>query len=119
MTALDAELGPLGLELIAEFGKVVGYRRITTGAYNPDTASAPKTEAATVSIHVIVEDANSSLAQMVEGASKKLTVSALAVPNPQDNLDEWDIDGETLTALKTNAIYSGDNICIYEVWVGK
>jgi hypothetical protein len=120
MTELDAELGPIGLELIAEFGKSIGFRRISNQEYDPATGTSVKDETATVQIRALVEDtAGMQLSQLVEGASKKLTISALALSVSQETLDEYDIDGSTYTAKQIATIYSGDLPCLYTVWVGK
>lgn len=119
MTELDAELVPLTLELIDEYGKSIVYTRVTPGAYDTATGkAAPATEP--VPLKTIVEDVvvKSRTSGLIEGSYKKFYIAGAALdqdPTPSDTLT---IDGfaHTIAQGGVKRYYSGELIALYELW---
>lgn len=120
MTELDAEIGPLALELIDEYGKEVLYQIVTAGAYDPATASAAPAGEYQL-MKAIVEDyslqgsGQAFASGLVESGDKKLTIAGalfVEAPTPGDLVT---IDGGVYTVLNVKAVYSGELVAIYEI----
>jgi hypothetical protein len=120
MSDLDDTLGPIGLELIDEFGKTVTFIQHETGAYDPVTGTALETLDVQVQIKALVEDtAGTIFANLVQGATKKLTISALKVADVPKLLSRFTIDNIVYVTKETKVIYSGEQACLYQIWVGQ
>ncbi len=119
MTELDADLGPLALELIAEFGKLISYARVTNLDYNPATATAGGYEDA-VDVKAIIEEYNghSFVSGLIERGDKKVTVAAQSFPDgaPTAN-DRTVIDDTTYIVVGVKTTYSGELAALYELQV--
>lgn len=110
---LDAELGPIAVDLIAEYGKAITLTRITAGVYDPATSKSTDTTA-DETINVLVEeykgyDFANGLAIV---GDKKLTVAAVGLTAPNLN-DRVTIDSATFKILELQTIYSGELPALY------
>lgn len=120
MTELDLEIPGLAADLIAEYGKDVGYSRRAPGTYNTANSSAtPTGEPVTVKAIVEPYKGQRLLAGLVEASDLKVTIAADsfavgAVPSPQDIIT---IDGNNFTVINVMPTYSGELIAIYEFQV--
>lgn len=119
MTELDAELVPLTLELIDEYGKSVGYTRVTPGDYDTSTGKAvaatePKP------LKAIVEDVvvKSRTSGLIEGSYKKFFVAGAALDQDPTPSDIMTVDGyaHTIAQGGVKRYYSGELIALYELW---
>lgn len=118
MTELDNELGPLALELIEEFGKLVQYTKVSEGEYDPETGSAtPSGEP--VDVKAIVEDYDLQgsgagfAAGLIETGDKKLTLAGASFDEEPTPSDIFGIDGEDFTILNVKNVYSGELVALY------
>lgn len=119
MTELDAELVPLTLELIDEYGKSVGYTKVTPGDYDTANGKAPQAKEP-ADKKAIVEDVivKSRESGLIAGSYKKLYIAGAAFeedPTPSDTLT---IDGfaHTIANGGVKRYYSGEKIALYELW---
>jgi hypothetical protein len=111
--ALDAEIGPLAVTLIAEFGKAVTLIRVTEGAYNPTTSAAAVTEASSA-INALIEDYKPY--ELANGLAtigdKKLTVAASGLTAPKLT-DAVIIEGMRFSIVSLGTVYSGELAALY------
>lgn len=111
--ALDAEIGPLAVELIAEFGKALTLIRVSEGAYDTATGLTTNTEASET-VNGILEDYKPY--ELANGLAltgdKKATVAAsgLTIPALTDGLT---IDGVRYSLVSVGTIYSGELPALY------
>lgn len=121
MTELDADIGPLALELIDEFGKPISYARVTKLGYNPATGTAGGYEDF-FPVKAIVEEYNgqSFVVGLVERGDKKLTVAAQAFTDglPTAN-DRVELDNEFYSVVGVKTTYSGELPALFELQVRK
>lgn len=124
-TELDAELGPLALEVINEFGKLITITSIAAGDIDTatDTVALVPTS---VAVRAIVEDYQLKGRHIPESAmsgqdygqgflragSKKITVAALGITEPQPG-DTVTVDANTYSVIGVETVYSGDLACLY------
>lgn len=125
MTELDAELIPLTLEVIEEYGKEFDYTLTGQSNYNPSTQTNTP---ATLPLEAIKmappEDYSGySIANgLAEAGDKKILVPAAyfndidKTPTPED-LASFDDAIWTVKAVKT--YFSGELPCLYELRVRK
>lgn len=116
MTELDAEIGPLALELIDEYGKSLSYTITTAGEYDTLTGDAVPT-VETIEIKGIVEEYKGQdfASGLIEGNDKKITVAAQAFAEVPTTVDKLIIDGATYTIVGVKTVYSGELPAIYEL----
>lgn len=116
MTELDAEIGPLALELIDEFGKSISYAKVTSGEYDTTTGEGIIT-APVVSIKGIVEEFKGQdfASGLIEGGDKKITVAAQAFDEVPTSSDTVTLDNLTYTIVGVKTVYSGELPAIYEL----
>lgn len=116
MTELDAEIGPLALELIDEFGKAVEYRIVATGIYNTDTATVENTDTI-FNIKGILEEYSGQafLSGLIEAGDKKLTIAAQAVNSLPTTQDTVLIDTKIFRVVGVKITYSGELAALYEL----
>ena len=116
MTELDAEIGPLALELIDEFGKSINFISVVAGNYDPTTGEAMP-NSTNKAIKAIVEDYKGQdySSDLIEGGDKKVTVAAQAFNSIPTTSDKVEIDGLSYTIQAVKVIYSGDLAAIYEL----
>jgi hypothetical protein len=119
MTELDAELGPLALDTINEFGKSVTltYAVAEAPGYDPDTASTTLAEPPDPKlVKAIIEDSETAKG-LIEGASHKLTIAALGLTEPSASTSAT-FDGTTYAVLQVGTVFSGELPCLYILQVG-
>lgn len=121
MTELDLEIPGLAAELIAEYGKDIGYVQREEGTYNPATSMADMPENP-IDVKGIVEPYRGQrmLAGLVEAGDLKVTVARESFDQFQDNPSTGDvmfIDGGPHNVMNVMATYSGELIAIYEFQV--
>lgn len=116
MTELDAEIGPLALELIDEFGKSISYQKVTSGEYDTTTGEAAVTNPS-IDIKGIVENYKGQdfSSGLIEGGDKKVTVAAQAFAELPTTSDTITIDNLTYTIVGIKTVFSGDLPAIYEL----
>lgn len=116
MTELDAEIGPLALELIDEFGKSINFISVVAGNYDPTTGEAMP-NSTVKQIKAVVEDYKGQdySSGLIEGGDKKVTVAAQAFNSIPTTSDKIQIDGLTYTIQAVKIVYSGDLAAIYEL----
>lgn len=120
MTELDAEIGPLALDLINEFGKLIKYGRVTTTGYNVATATTGVSEDF-VDVRAIVEDYNLQsggqgfASGLIEAGDKKVTIAAKSLEYIPTTNDLLEIDDITYKVVNVKIVYSGDLAALYEL----
>lgn len=111
--ALDADFGPLAVELLSEFGKAVTLNRVTAGTYDPATSKATNSEKSET-VNALLEDYKPY--ELANGLAvvgdKKLTVAAqgFKVPALTDGVT---IDGTRFAIVSLQTIYSGELAALY------
>lgn len=117
MTELDAELGPLAVDLINEYGKLVVWSSISAGAYNSNTRSQALTPSNS-NVKAIVEEMKGDKfnGNLVKAGDKKLTVAANGISKPQPG-DKFTVDGVVYQVAENGVktTYSGELACLYEI----
>jgi hypothetical protein len=120
MTELDLEIPGLAAEIIAEYGKDIGYTRRTPGTYNTETSSAEPVDVPVI-IKGIVEPYRGQrlIAGLVEATDLKVTIAAEsfaegAEPSAQDIME---FDDNKYTVINVLPTFSGELIAIYEFQV--
>lgn len=116
--ALDAELGPEAVELIAEYGTTVTLNRATVASYNVTTGKSSKSFGSNESLFAIVEDETGNVT-MPDGSTikgdKKLTIAALGLTKPEID-DKITVQGIAYRIGQIKTIMSGELACLYIVW---
>ena len=104
--------------LVNEFGKTVTFRKVSTGAYDPDTGStaSTSTDYSVKSYMAQFTLTELTLDTVVRGDRKALLsafdTSGVAIPAP----DESDLlvgVGDTVRVVATQTIYSGESVVCY------
>jgi hypothetical protein len=117
-----ATMPATALRLLTKYGKSVTFTRVTQGAYDPATSTAPTTTTSTA-VKALVEDYNKQTdgAAFVNGlvleGDKKVTVAATALgftPTPGDQVG---FDGGVLTVKNVKATFAGEVAATYELHV--
>jgi hypothetical protein len=125
MTELDAELGPLALEIIEEFGVTISYVFVGDEAvYNPATGTNEAPTSDPVDFKVAPPEEYNGVAigasnGLIETGDKKLTASALSFtsqPTPEDRLK---LGGEWYSVRQVQTVFSGELPCLYILQVRK
>lgn len=123
MTELDEELLPLAGELIDEYGAEIGFGVITPGEYDTATGKSNPVVDQTKPLKALIESAATinRPGTLIEGALYRLTLAAVHLPRePKPRQDKAIVNGEVLTVLDPiSKIYSGQEVAIYLVQVGK
>lgn len=123
MTELDAELIPLTLEVIEEYGKAFDYVITGESTYDPETqTNTPATTPLNDIKMAPPEDYSGfSVANgLAEAGDKKLYVPAAYFndigkkPTPEDTCS---FDEATWTVQRVKAYFSGELPCLYELQV--
>jgi len=118
MTELDAELGPLAVEIINEYGKSVEYWIVSGVGYNTETGETGGTEVSVPGVKIAPPEdyGASSIANsggLIEAADKKLTTAALYFTEAPTNADKIAFDGAVYVVQDVKTIYSGELPCLY------
>ncbi len=121
MTELDLEIPGLAEELIAEYGKVVGYVQREPGEYNTETSMAEPV-GDPVDIKVIVEPYRGQrmLAGLVEAGDLKVTAARASFDQFEKGPSTGDImfiNSDQHNVMNVMATYSGELIALYEFQV--
>ena len=119
MTALDDEMVPLALSLIAEFGKVVTFTKITIGPYDPETGGASET-GPLVDTDLTITPPQQFEERYIDGDLVQrsdvftfLAASGLvAVPDTKYSVE---IDGISFRVMSVEDIYSGTSIALHKI----
>lgn len=117
MTELDDVMVPAALELIDELGKLLTFTP-PTGTYIPGggekTGEAPAPFARKAAPPTAYEKSLATGAFIQEGNTLTFVAASGLTQLPALG---WkvDVDGETWTATRVTAIYSGEDIALYEV----
>lgn len=118
MTELDAELGPLAVEVIDEYGKAVEYWLVEGTGYNTGTGQAGGAETPVPGVKVAPPEDYAARtvagsAGLIERGDKKLTTAALYFPEAPTNGDKCRFDGTTYYVQDVQTVYSGELPCLY------
>ena len=121
MTELDLEIPGLAEELIAEYGKEIGYTQRNPGEYNTETSMAIPVDNP-VTVRGIVEPYRGQrmIAGLVEAGDMKVTAARSSFDqfdNKPSTGDICYIDGEPFNVINVEVIYSGELIAVYEFQV--
>lgn len=125
MTELDAELIPLTLEVIEEFGKEFDYTLTGQSSYDPatQTNTPDKVELPAIKMAPPEDVGGYSVANgLAERGDKKLYVPAAYFndigkkPTPEDFAT---FDGAAWTVKNVKTYFSGELPCLYELQVRK
>lgn len=114
---LDAEMGPIAVELINEFGKQISYIRVSAGEYDPATSSVPVVETPEPIAAFVTDPTGWQIANGLGAVGgKNILVAALGWATPSLT-DKFVIDGKTYTVMKDGikAIYSGELVCAWTI----
>lgn len=123
MTELDAELGPLAVDVIEEFGKPIAINTVpAAGDYDPDTGKpeaaeppAPKQTKAVVEDYNLQGSGQGFASGLIEVGDKKFTVAARALDATPTSADTITMDGVTFTIVNVKVTYSGELPVLYEL----
>jgi len=121
MTELDEELLPLAAELIDEYGASILFGVIEPGVYNVATGKAVPLDE-TKPIKALIESAaNIRNSDLIQGARYRLTIAGTTLSRaPKPGQDVAIVHGELCRVLDpVSKTYSGDEVAIYSVQVGK
>lgn len=116
MTELDAIIGPLALDLIDEFGKLIKLTTVQQGVYDIETGSSVAVDTS-VFIKAIVEKYKGQeyTSGLIETGDKKVTIAGQSVSEKPTTSDTVEFDGEVYTIQNVKAVYSGELIALYEM----
>lgn len=119
MTELDLEIPGLATDLIAEYGKVIGFGRMTPGDYDPSTGtSTPGGVSGTVKAVVEPYRGQRLLAGLVEAGDLKLTIAAESFPDGEPTTEDVaEIDDVLYTVVNVMPTYSGELVALYEIQI--
>lgn len=120
MTELDEEFLPLAAELIDQYGADVQFGAITPGAYDADTGDA--TPAGALASHKAIIAAGSTRTRgggLVEGAELALIIAGVRLATEPTPEDKATVNGTNYSALRAEPTYSGQEIAIWTIWLGK
>ncbi len=116
MTALDTRARATAERLIATYGKTMVINRAAVGAYDPTTGTSTETPTAYTVKGVVSQPSESQFNSgfaLAGDIKVLLAASALEIiPTPGDELV---FDGVTWQVVAAPAIYSGEQVAIYEV----
>ncbi len=121
MTELDLEIPGLATDLIAEYGKTIGYTQRKPGAYDTDTSMAAPAEQP-IEIKAIVEPYSGQrmIAGLIEAGDLKVTAAAESFEGFDEDPSTGDIvyiDSEDFNVVNAMPTYSGDLKAIWEFQV--
>jgi hypothetical protein len=124
MTELDAELVPLALEVIEEYGKAVDYVLVKSKTYDPATGNVSGDVMAVPGVKVAPPEdypprVTASSGGLIEVGDKKITTAAAYfvdydAPTTGDHIS---YDGTTYYVRQVTTVFSGDLPCLYVLQV--
>lgn len=116
-TAFDEIFVPLALELLEEFGKTVSItERAATDSYNPKTGSV-NADPSSFTIKIIPPDKFKDFyvdGDLIEEGDLLTGFAASGLEFTPTKGMIIDLDGTDWTMVDLRAIYSGDDIALYE-----
>lgn len=121
MTELDLEIPGLASDIIAEYGKDIGYTQRNPGEYDTETSLAVPAEQP-LTIKGIVEPYRGQhlLAGLVESEDLKVTIAAESFSQFEEEPSPGDIiyiDAEPFNVINAMPTYSGELKAIWEFQV--
>ena len=124
MTELDAELIPLTLETIEEYGKLIHYEYAGASNYNPATQTNTPAVIAPGDFKVAPPEdydgrtiANSG--GLIELGDKRVYAAAASFTREPSNSDKltFQLEGSVWTVKRVKTVYSGELPCLYELQI--
>ena len=115
--ALSSSLRKTASKLMSKFGGDVTLRRVTTGAYDPNTGTAtPSTTTSTVKgvlENVLEREAN----DLIKGTDKKLTIAAADVSFEPAVSDQVTVSGRIMQIVQVNKIEQDNTAIAFEIFL--
>ena len=115
--ALSSSLRKTASKLMSKFGGEVTFRRVTTGAYDPNTGTAtPSTTTSTVKgvlENVLEREAN----DLIKGTDKKLTIAAADVSFEPAVSDQVTVSGRIMQIVQVNKIEQDNTAIVFEIFL--
>lgn len=116
MALLDSAMRTLGQTLVPQFGKDGTITR-EDGSYDPSTRSV-SSSTTDYSATGVVEDFPTHLVDgdQVQHGDIRWTVNAKGLSiTPEPTSDTVTLGSETFSLVRVNAVYSGDNVALWEL----
>jgi hypothetical protein len=115
--ALSTSLRKTASKLMLKFGGEMTFRRITVGAYDPNTGTA-SSSASTSTVRGVLEDvAEREVNDLIRGTDKKLTVAAADLSFEPAVSDQVSVGGRTLQTIQVNRIEQDNTAIVFEIFL--
>jgi len=115
--ALSSSLRKTASKLMSKFGGEVTFRRVATGAYDPNTGTAtPSTTTSTVKgvlENVLEREAN----DLIKGTDKKLTIAAADASFEPAVSDQVTVSGRIMQIVQVNKIEQDNTAIVFEIFL--
>ena len=112
---LAVPLRKVASKLMAKFGGVASFRRVTPGVYNPTTGTVSETTSDTA-LRGVLEDVNlREVNDLIQAGDKRLIVAAADTAATPTMADRVIIGGRTLQVIEVRTIEQDNEPITYEL----
>lgn len=120
MTEFDEEFLPIADELIDEYGASIQFGQLGPGVYDPASGRNMPTGALGEAKAIIgTGRARTRSGGLVEGAQLTLYMAGAKLPGGVKPESHATVNGVLYKVLHSEGTYSGQEVALYTIWVGK
>ena len=115
--ALATSLRKTASKLMTKFGGEVTFRRVTSGAYDPDTGTSTPSVATSTVRGVLDNVQEREVNDLIKGTDKKLTIAAADVTFEPAVSDQVTVSSRIMQIVQINKIEQDNTAIVFEIFL--
>jgi len=115
--ALATSLRKTASKLMTKFGGEVTFRRVTSGAYDPDTGTSTPSVATSTIRGVLDNVQEREVNDLIKGTDKKLTIAAADLSFEPAVSDQVTAAGRIMQIVQVNKIEQDNTAIVFEIFL--